>query len=71
VTLSRLKGTRAAEAAAFLSLYGGLASITFDVERIVLMSSKPGGGGGPYVVEAAYPLGGQADDDIDEEPDWT
>ena len=30
----------------------------FTVERFVLMSSRPNVGGGPYVVEEAYPLAG-------------
>jgi 2'-5' RNA ligase len=29
----------------------------FEAERFVLFSSRASIGGGPYVVEAAYPLG--------------
>jgi 2'-5' RNA ligase len=71
VTLARLKGTRPGEAAEYLSLYGGLASLSFEVERVVLMSSKPGTGGGPYVVEAAFPLAGMDDEVAGDEADWT
>ncbi len=37
------------------------------VTRFVLLSARPGSGGPPYAVEAAYPLAGMgAMDDVDE-----
>lgn len=58
VTLARLRGTSAAETARFLSAHPLRDLPPFRVERFVLFSSKPKVGGGPYVVEDAYPLGG-------------
>ena len=57
VTLARLRGVGPAAVADFLSSRGRLEVEAFTAERFVLYSSKEGGGGGPYVVEAAYPLG--------------
>jgi 2'-5' RNA ligase len=34
-----------------------LAARPFTAERFVLYSAREGSGGGPYIVEAAYPLG--------------
>jgi hypothetical protein len=34
-----------------------LVADSFVAERFVLYSARAGSGGGPYVVEAAYPLG--------------
>ena len=56
VTLARLRGVGAAAVADFLGSRGSLEVPPFTAERFVLFSSKEGGGGGPYVVEAAYPL---------------
>ena len=56
VTLARLRGVREEQIAGYLSLRGGFAFEPFPVDRFVLYSSRPGSGGGPYVVEAAYPL---------------
>src|SRR5574337_967058 len=55
VTLARLRGVRPAAVADYLSSRGRLEVEAFTAERFVLYSSKEGGGG-PYVVEAAYPL---------------
>jgi len=57
VTLARLRGVRVAAVADFLGSRGRLEVEAFTAERFVLYSSKDGGGGGPYLVEAAYPLG--------------
>lgn len=57
VTLARLRGTSAEAVARFLGSRGALALPFFQVDRFVLFSSKPKVGGGPYVVEEAYPLG--------------
>jgi 2'-5' RNA ligase len=36
---------------------GGFFTRTFEAARFVLFSSRASTGGGPYVVEAEYPLG--------------
>jgi 2'-5' RNA ligase len=56
VTLARLRGTTSHEAAEYLSLRGGFTSGPFPVDQFVLYSSRSMTGGGPYVVEQAYPL---------------
>jgi 2'-5' RNA ligase len=56
VTLARLRGTSSREVADYLSLRGGFTAGPFHVDRFVLFSSKNSTGGGPYVVEADYPL---------------
>ncbi|HXG79864.1 MAG TPA: RNA 2',3'-cyclic phosphodiesterase [Methyloceanibacter sp.] len=55
VTLARLRGARAEAVAAYLERQGGIGE-SFIVRRFVLYSSRNSVGGGPYVVEAAYPL---------------
>ena len=57
VTLARLRGVRQAAVADYLAARGALCADPFTVERFVLFSARDGTGGGPYVVEAAYPLG--------------
>ena len=56
VTLARVRrvGTRAV--ADYLASRGALGR-RLPAERFVLFSSRDSAGGGPYVVEAAYPLG--------------
>jgi 2'-5' RNA ligase len=56
VTLARLRGASPDVVARFLGARAGLAIEPFSVERFVLMSSRPHVGGGPYVVEAEFPL---------------
>ena len=56
VTLARLRGARPPAVARFLSENGGLRAEPFLATRFVLLSARPGFGGGPYVVEAEYPL---------------
>ena len=56
VTLARLRGARADAVAAYLERQGGIGPESFTVSRFVLYSSRNSVGGGPYVVEAAYPL---------------
>jgi 2'-5' RNA ligase len=58
VTLARLRRAKPREVARFLGENGALATEPFTVERFVLWSARPGSGGGPYAVEAAFPLGG-------------
>jgi len=56
VTLARLRYARAEALARYLGHRGGFRSAPFMVESFALFSAKPGGGG-PYVLEAEYPLG--------------
>jgi RNA 2',3'-cyclic 3'-phosphodiesterase len=56
VTLARLKDAPDVAVAAYLSARPMLASMTFTARRFVIYSSRDSVGGGPYVVEAAYPL---------------
>jgi 2'-5' RNA ligase len=57
VTLARLRDTSSRQVADFLSLRLPFRSPSFFVSRFVLYSSRNSIGGGPYVVEAGYPLG--------------
>jgi RNA 2',3'-cyclic 3'-phosphodiesterase len=59
VTLARLRRTRPQSVARFLEENGALRLEPFTVTRFVLLSARPGSGGGPYVVEAAYPFEGE------------
>ena len=56
VTLARLRDTSSHDVAEFLSARGGFRSAPFEVSNFVLFSSRASVGGGPYVVEADYPL---------------
>ena len=56
VTLARIKGASEADAAAYLALRGDFRTPPFPVGRFVLLSSRDSRGGGPYVMEEAYPL---------------
>lgn len=56
VTLARLKGTRPEEVAEHMAMAGRFEPLSFPVGRFVLYSSKDSVGGGPYIVEEAYPL---------------
>lgn len=58
VTLARLRDTSSRQVADFLSLRQPFRSPPFPVSRFVLYSSRNSVGGGPYVVEAEYPLVG-------------
>jgi RNA 2',3'-cyclic 3'-phosphodiesterase len=57
VTLARLRGVGQMAVADYLATRGALSAEAFTAERFVLFSARDGSGGGPYVVEAAYPLG--------------
>jgi RNA 2',3'-cyclic 3'-phosphodiesterase len=57
VTLARVRGVAQAKIADYLAARGALVAEAFTAERFVLYSARDGSGGGPYVVEAAYPLG--------------
>jgi RNA 2',3'-cyclic 3'-phosphodiesterase len=56
VTLARLKNTTPEEAALYLSQRGLVSVPEFSASRFVLMSSRDSVGGGPYAIEAVYPL---------------
>jgi RNA 2',3'-cyclic 3'-phosphodiesterase len=56
VTLARMKGASEPEIAAYLALRGDFRTAPFTVGRFVLLSSRASRGGGPYVMEEAYPL---------------
>lgn len=56
VTLARLRDTSSLAVADYLSVRPMLRSMNFTAARFVLFSSRDSVGGGPYVVEAAYPL---------------
>ncbi len=56
VTLARFKTVREPDVAAYLALRGDFRTAPFPVGRFVLLSSRASKGGGPYVMEEAYPL---------------
>jgi len=58
VTVARLRNADVSDVAAYLSTRGNFAAMPFRVGRFVLMSSRDSIGGGPYVVEEAWPLQG-------------
>jgi RNA 2',3'-cyclic 3'-phosphodiesterase len=61
VTLARLgRGTPPGAVAAWLAERAPFAPLAFTASRAVLYSARESTGGGPYVVEATYPFGGEA-----------
>ncbi len=56
VTLARLRDTTSWHVADFLAALGHVPSRSFTADRFVLFSARASIGGGPYVVEAEYPL---------------
>jgi RNA 2',3'-cyclic 3'-phosphodiesterase len=64
VTLARMRSGRQAAVARFLEENGDLRTEPFTATRFVLLSARPGSGGGPYVVEAEFPFEGM--DGLDE-----
>ncbi len=56
VTLARLRSPSPIDIAQYLSARGNFSTASFRVGRFVLMSSRDSVGGGPYVVEEAWPL---------------
>lgn len=56
VTLARLRDTSPFHVANFLGLSSHLPTMRFTAEEFVVFSSRSSVGGGPYIVEAAYPL---------------
>ena len=57
VTIARVRRVGARAVADYLASRGALSVDRFTAERFVVYSSRESTGGGPYVVEAAYPLG--------------
>jgi 2'-5' RNA ligase len=58
VTLARLRNTPPAEVAHYLSARGNFSAAPFRANRFVLMSSRDSVGGGPYLIEETWSLGG-------------
>ncbi len=56
VTLARLRESSSRDVADYLAARGFFRTSRFKVSRFVLFSSRNSIGGGPYVVEASYPL---------------
>jgi len=57
VTLARLRRDASPLGVAdYIAMRGQFPKLSFTAERFVLFSSRESVGGGPYVVEAAYPL---------------
>jgi 2'-5' RNA ligase len=56
VTLARLRDSSSLNVAEYLSARGLFRTAAFPVSRFVLFSSRASVGGGPYVIEASYPL---------------
>jgi 2'-5' RNA ligase len=56
VTLARLRESSNRQVADYLAVRAPFRSPPFPVSRFVLFSARASVGGGPYVVEAAYPL---------------
>jgi len=69
VTLARMRGARQHAVARFLEENGALRVEPFTATRFVLLSARPGTGGGPYVVEAEFPFEGVvAAEEADDRP---
>jgi RNA 2',3'-cyclic 3'-phosphodiesterase len=60
VTLARLRESSSRQVADYLTARAHYRSAWFEVSRFVLYSSRSSVGGGPYVVEADYPLAAPA-----------
>jgi 2'-5' RNA ligase len=56
VTLARLRAASSLAVADYLSSRGYFLTRRFVAQRFVLFSARASTGGGPYVIEAAYPL---------------
>ncbi len=61
VTIARLRESSSRQVADYLSARGHFRAPPFAADRFVLFSSRDSVGGGPYVVEADYPLAGAAE----------
>jgi 2'-5' RNA ligase len=67
ITLARLRNARPQAVARYLERFGGFCSEPFRVSRFILLSSRALHGGGPYVLEEVYPLGGAWAEDYEYE----
>ena len=56
VTLARLRDTSPFELANYLGMLAHLPSMRFEALSFEVFSSRASVGGGPYVIEASYPL---------------
>ena len=56
IALARLRGTSVLDLADYLTDRAHLPPLRFTIERFALFSAREPFGGGPYIVEAAYPL---------------
>jgi 2'-5' RNA ligase len=56
VTLAWLRDSSSRDVAEYLAARGYFRTAAFQVSRFVLFSSRASTGGGPYIVEAAYPF---------------
>ncbi|MGL5447144.1 MAG: RNA 2',3'-cyclic phosphodiesterase [Rhabdaerophilum sp.] len=56
ITLARLRGASTLDLADYLQSFGHLNNVEFVAEHFALFSARDMIGGGPYIVEAAYPL---------------
>lgn len=56
ITLARLRATSVLDLADYLAAFGHFPGQGFTAERFALFSARETFGGGPYIVEAAYPL---------------
>ena len=56
MTLARLRDSSSRDVADYLAVRGAFKTPPFPISRFVLFSSRASTGGGPYVIEAAYPL---------------
>jgi RNA 2',3'-cyclic 3'-phosphodiesterase len=56
VTVARLRESSSRDVAEYLAARGFFRTSPFKISRFVLFSSRASVGGGPYVVEASYPL---------------
>ncbi len=56
VTVARLRGVSPPAVASYIESRGGFFWGPIEVSRFVLFSSRASRGGGPYIVEEAYPL---------------
>lgn len=70
VTLARLRNTPPDLVARWLERKGRFSCEPFVVQQFVLYSSRPKTGGGPYLIEADYPLAGGYAGEMGEEQDW-
>lgn len=59
LTLARVRGIPPEVVARYIELRAGFSAGPFNVSRFALFSARAGQGGGPYVVEEAYPLTGR------------